>query len=74
MDDDERELLSRALSIVGKKRWEGVSKKKRSELMQDAINARWEKWRSENPEKAAASEARRAKRAAAKKNVGKKKA
>jgi hypothetical protein len=32
----------------------------------DAIAARWEKWRAENPEKAAASEARRLKRAAKK--------
>jgi len=46
-----------------------IGKDEASELARKAIDARWEKWRAENPEMAAASEARRAKRAVAKKNT-----
>ena len=51
---------------MARERWSGVSRTKRSEILRDAVNARWEKWRAENPEKAAASEVRREKRAAKK--------
>ena len=61
-------------SELAKKRWQKTRAKERSAIAQAISNARWEKWRAENPEKAAASATRRAKRAAAKKNVGKKKA
>jgi hypothetical protein len=57
---------------AGRMRWAGVPKKQRTAVTRDAVNARWEKWRAENPEKAAASEKRRAKRKAAGKKAAKK--
>jgi transcription elongation GreA/GreB family factor len=71
--ESEQDLISRALSTVAKKRWQKTKPKERSAIAQEISNARWEKWRAENPEKAAASEARRAKRAAAAKKAAKKK-
>ncbi|GAC1700225.1 MAG: hypothetical protein NVS9B4_01230 [Candidatus Acidiferrum sp.] len=54
---------------AGRLRWKGVPKKQRTEVTRAAVNARWEKWRADHPDKAKASEARRAKRVKASKVV-----
>lgn len=40
---NDKEILSKASSIMGKKRWKGVSKKDRSEHGKRAVSVRWEK-------------------------------
>lgn len=64
-------MVAMGTDDAARKRWKGVSKAERSQILRDAVKARWEQWRRDNPEKAAASEVRRAKRAQAKK-AGKK--
>jgi post-segregation antitoxin (ccd killing protein) len=48
---------------AGRLRWVGMNKAERKAAAREAVNLRWERWREENPEKAAASEKRRQKRA-----------
>lgn len=51
-------------SELARKRWAKASKRHRSDVAREISNARWDKWRAENPEKAKASEERRKKRSA----------
>jgi len=55
-------MSDEAARELARKRWAKTSKKQRRAIASDIANARWEKWRAENPEKAAASEERRRKR------------
>jgi post-segregation antitoxin (ccd killing protein) len=59
-------IVSKAASAMAKVRWKNVSAAEKSQVASEISQARWEQWRAENPEKAAASEARRLKRAAKK--------
>lgn len=64
-----RELGRRGGSVKGvSKGFAAQSPKKASKAASEAARRRWDQWRAEHPEAAAASEERRAKRKAAKKS------
>lgn len=58
----------------GRARAKNLSGKQLSESARNAVNARWDQWLKDNPDKAAEALARRAKRAGIVKKKAKKKA
>jgi len=57
-------MSTEAARELVKKRWDKTSKRERRRVASEISTVRWEQWRAENPEKAAASEERRRKRRA----------